>query len=302
MHFTFGSPWFLLLLLLIPCFFWCRKQNRIFYFSKPEWIGKEHTFYTPETWFKILIFTLMVTALARPLVYESRDTHHKKGRDLILALDASGSMAQSGFDADDRFKTKYETTLTLAEAFTKTRYDDNMGVVIFGTFAYTASPLTYDLDALGYLLGMTTVGIAGESTAIGDAIIQSLRTLAFGEAKHKAVILLTDGYHNAGRTSPKTAVEAAKQAGVRIYTIGIGSKRDFDAPLLETIAKETGAKSYSAKSAEALKAVFAQINTLEPSPIRSENYLHQKLLIFLPLLLVLGGLALWMLRDMKERT
>jgi len=300
MHFTFGSPAFLLLLLLIPCFFWCREYNRKFYFSKPEWIGRENPLFSREAWLKILIYTLMVIALTKPFVYESEGNDLKKGRDLILAIDASGSMAQSGFDAKDRFRTKYETTLDLAKTFTRKRFDDNMGVVIFGTFAYTASPLTYDLESLAFLLGMTTVGIAGESTAIGDAIMQSLRTLSFGQAKEKAIILLTDGYHNAGRISPKEAVARAKEKGVRIYTIGIGSKSDYDAALLETIAKETGARSYSAADAETLKAVFAQIDALEPSEIRGENYLGKRVLIFLPLLLAGTLLLLWIFRTTRE--
>ena len=301
MHFSFGSPWFLLLFLLLPCFWWCRMHSKPFYFPKLEWLGREHALLSSELWLKILIFSLMVIALAKPFVYESVDSHQKKGRDLILAIDASGSMAQSGFDAKDRFKTKYETTIDLAKAFAQTRFDDNMGAVIFGTFAYTASPLTYDLKALEYLLGMTTVGIAGESTAIGDAIMQSLHTLSFGEARNKAIILLTDGYHNAGTTSPKTAVERAKKEGVRIYTIGIGNKRDYDAALLETIAKETGAKSFGATDAEGLQAVFSEISALEPSPIRGENYLHQRLLIFLPLIAAIALLLMWVVRDLKEQ-
>jgi Ca-activated chloride channel family protein len=176
-----------------------------------------------------------------------------------------------------------------------------MGVVIFGTFAYTASPLTYDLEALSYLLEMTNVGIAGESTAIGDAIMQALRTLSFGDAERKAVILLTDGHHNAGKHSPKEAVENAKKTHTRIYTIGIGSTRDYDAALLGTIARETGAKSYGATDAEVLKEVFAEISTLEPSPIRGENYLGKQLLLFPPLMLAGLLLLLWIFRDEKER-
>ena len=301
MHFTFGAPWFLLLLLLIPCFFWCREHNRLFYFSKPEWLGRDSTFFSWEPWLKILVFSLMVFALAEPFVYTGNGNQTRKGRDLVLALDASGSMAQSGFDAKERFRTKYESTVALAKAFTQKRFDDNMGVVIFGTFAYTASPLTYDLETLSYLLDMTNVGIAGESTAIGDAIMQSLRTLSFGEAKYKAVILITDGRHNAGKTSPKEAVEEAKASGVRIYTIGIGQKSDYDAALLETMAKETGGKSYSAASAETLKEVFDEISALEPSQIRGETYLNKRLLIFLPLLLAGGVLLWWVFREERRR-
>ncbi len=300
MHFTFGSPYLLLLLLLNPCFFWCTIPSKERYFAKTEWMGKSTVLYMPQIWLRVLLFTLMVITLAEPFVYEQRSSHQRKGRDLILALDASGSMGESGFNTKDRFKSKYDTTLTLASAFIRKRHDDNMGVVIFGTFAYTASPLTYDLDSLAYLLQMTNVGIAGESTAIGDAIMQSLRTLRFGEAEQKAIILITDGFHNAGKHAPKSAVEAAKKAGVRIYTIGIGNKGDFDTALLERIAKETGGKSYRAAHADTLESIFQEINTLEPSPIRSENYLNKRVLIFIPLLTVLGLLIWWVFDDIRK--
>ena len=244
----------------------------------------------------------MVFALAKPFVYDASINQNKKGRDLILVLDASGSMAQSGYDTNNRLQNKFEANLALANDFIKKRHDDNMGVVIFGTFAYTASPLTYDLDALSQLLDMTNVGIAGESTAIGDAIMQALRTLSFGQAKNKAIILLTDGYHNAGEHSPKVAVEKAKEKGVKIYTIGIGKKSDYDVTLLETIAKESGAKSYAATSAKALEKVYKEINALEPSAIRSENYLNQRLLIVLPLGLVFVLLLLWVLWSIQKST
>jgi len=295
MHFTFGSSYFLLLLLLLPCFIWCKKHTKPFYFPKIAWVSKQSSFFSWEPWLKIIIFVLMVIALAKPFVYDASSNQHRKGRDLILALDASGSMAQSGFNAKDRFKTKFEINILLAQDFIKQRFDDNMGVVLFGTFAYTASPLTYDLSTLSYLLEMTNVGIAGESTAIGDALMQSIRTLHYGEAKNKAIILLTDGHHNAGKTSPKEAVSLAKKEKIKIYTIGLGKKSDFDVALLETIAKETGAASYAASSAEELTQIYEEINTLEPSAIRSENYLNQRVLILFPLGFVFILLLLWVL-------
>ena len=295
MYFNFDSILYLLLLLLIPCFIWCRGDIKPYYFPKISWITKEYPLLSWEPWLKIILFLLMVFALAKPFIYDAKETQYRKGRDLILALDASGSMAQSGFNTKDRFKNKFETNINLASNFIKKRYDDNMGIVIFGTFAYTASPLTYDLNALSFLLHMLNVGIAGESTAIGDAIMQSIRTLQFGDAQNKAIILLTDGHHNAGTSSPKQAVNNAKALGIKIYTIGLGKKSDYDFTLLETIAKETGAKSYAATSAKALESIYADINTLEPSNIRSENYLNKKLLIIFPLLLVFILLLLWTL-------
>ena len=304
MHFTFGSPYALLLLLLLPCFLWCKQYAKPYYFPKLSWITRQSPLLSWEPWLKILLFTFMVFALAKPFIYDASNNQHKKGRDLILALDASGSMAQSGYDARHRLKNKFETNLALASDFIEQRYDDNMGVVIFGTFAYTASPLTYDLTSLSELLNMTNVGIAGESTAIGDAIMQAIRTLSFGEAKNKAIILLTDGHHNAGEYSPKVAVQKAKEKNIKIYTIGIGKKSNYDVALLETIAKESGAKSYAATSAESLEGIYKEINELEPSAIRSENYLNQRLLIVLPLSIVfiflLFGVLLEKRNEMKE--
>ena len=283
MQFIFGSPYFLLLLLLLPCLLWCIPYNKIYYFPKIEWLRKQSPFPSIETWLKISIYTLMVVALAKPFVYDASERQYKKGRDLILAIDASGSMSQSGFDEKDRFKSKYEATINLSKLFIQNRFDDNMGIVIFGTFAYTASPLTYDLEALSHLLAMTTVGVAGESTAIGDALMQSIRTLSFGEAKNRVIILLTDGYHNAGRTSPKSAVAKAKALGIKIYTIGIGEESSYDSRLLEVIAKESGAKSYAAHLSKSLSEVYKEIDALEPSSIRGENYLNKHLLTLFPL-------------------
>ena len=284
MHFSFASPWFLLLLLLVPCFFWCQDYQQRLYWSTTQWFKREHPLFVLERWVKSIVWIAMVIALAKPFYYESQGYTHNKGRNLVFAIDASGSMAQSGFDPKARFKSKYDATLDIVKAFIRTRYDDTMGAVVFGTFAYTASPLTYDLHALFEVLRMSNVGIAGESTAIGDALMQALRTLSFGKATSKVIILITDGYHNAGSHSPKEAVEKAQQAGVKIYTIGIGKKGTYDATLLNTIAKETHAKSYHAINAEALQAIFEDIGQLEPSPMRGENYLNVHLLLFVPLL------------------
>jgi Ca-activated chloride channel family protein len=302
MHFTFGSYYFLVLLSLLPCFLWCKLYIKLFYFPKLAWISSQSPLLSYEPWLKMFLFSLMVFALAKPYIYDTSINKHKKGRDLILAIDASGSMSQSGFDANNRMQTKYAMTLALSQDFIKERHDDNMGVVVFGTFAYTASPLTYDLVSLAYLLAMTNVGLAGESTALGDAITQSLQTLSFGEAKNKAIILLTDGYHNAGNTSPKKAVQKAQTLGVKVYTIGIGKKSDFDVALLKTIAKKTGGKSYVASDASQLSKVYEDINTLEPSPIRSENYLTQKLLMSFPLGLAFILLFLWEFFRLKDKS
>ena len=295
MYFEFGSAWYSALIIFLPCIWWCKPYSAPYYFPKLAWIAKKNTFFSWELLLKIFLYLLMLFVLMKPFVYDATHTAHKKGRDLLLVLDASGSMAQSGFNAKDRFASKFDSNIALVSDFIKKRHDDNMGVVLFGTFAYTASPLTYDLDSLRYILRTTNVGIAGESTAIGDAIMQAIHTLSFGEAKSKAIILLTDGHHNAGSTSPKVAVDKAKDLGIKIYTIGIGKKSNYDAALLETIAKETGAASYGATDAEALSSIYEDINALEPSEIRSENYLQQTLLVSFPLGLIFFIFLFWTL-------
>ncbi|SFV55575.1 BatA (Bacteroides aerotolerance operon) [hydrothermal vent metagenome] len=251
-------------------------------------------------WLKIIIFSLFVISLSKPFIYSSQDSYHKRGRDLVLVLDASGSMAESGFDKFNKFKTKFDITLELTDEFIKNRFDDNIGAVIFGTFAYSASPLTYDLNSLSFLLSMTGVGVAGENTAIGDGIIEAIRVLSYGKAKNRAIILLTDGYHNSGNSSPKNALKEAISKGIKIYTIGIGKNGSYDKNLLLQIAKDSGAKSYSAINKKELESVLDDINSLEPSPIRGENFLNAKQLFIYPLLLAFILLIILIIYKKRE--
>ena len=298
MHFTFGSPYLLLLLLLLPCLIWCREYKKIYYFPKLSWIEQDNSLINIEIWVKILISTLIIVALSKPFVYSSIDNNHKKGRDLVIAIDASGSMGERGFNPLDRFQSRYDATIELSKSFIQNRFDDNIAVVIFGTYAYTSSPLSYDLNSLAFMLDMGSVGLAGESTAIGDAIMESIRTLSYGKAKRRAIILLTDGHHNAGSISPKEAVAKAKEKNIKIYTIGIGDSGDYDKSLLESIAKDTNAQSYGAVSTKDLSKIYKEIESLEPSQIRGENYLNQTLLVIYPLLLVILILFGWVIREM----
>jgi Ca-activated chloride channel homolog len=300
MNVALALPHGLLLLLLIPCFWWCREPARVFYFSQIAWLRRESTLWLWESWLKVLIYALMVLALSHPYLYEAGENRLKKGRDLVLAVDASGSMGQSGYDAQQRFVSKYEINLNLVTDFLRHRHNDNIGMVVFGTFAYTASPLSYDLTALSEMLHFTDVGIAGESTAIGDALMQALRTLEPGEAAEQVVILLTDGFHNTGSTSPRQAMQAIQDAGVRLYTIGVGASGSYDRALLEQMAQEGGGRHFDADDTEALRKTYEMIDALEPSPIPSENYLNHHTLFMIPLGLALGLLIGWLLAQRRE--
>ena len=267
-----------------------------FYFPKISRVPSARFGFQKEPLLYAGLFALSVTALASPVTYDRLAASERHGRDLVLAIDTSGSMAESGFDRAHPMKRKYDVLTDLVRSFLTKRHDDNIGLVIFGSFAYAASPVTYDLKALEAIVGMTDVGIAGESTAIGEGIDQALRALKFGHAKKKVIVLITDGYQNAGSVSIKDAVTKAKKAGVTIYTIGIGKPGDFDRKLLEKIAEETGGKSFAASDAEDLKSVFDKLDTLEPSPIRSHTMINRKPLYPYPLIagmIVLIGMIGW---------
>jgi Ca-activated chloride channel family protein len=196
-------------------------------------------------------------------------------------------MRESGFSKEDSTKSKFEISQEIMDAFIDKRANDNIGVVVFGSFSFSASPVTYDLKGLKELLNMLEVEIAGKNTAIGDGIEQSITTLNFSNATNKIIILLTDGINNSGSISVKQAVKLAKSKNIKIYPIGIGDKKDFDISLLQTIASNTDGKSFTAKNADELEDVYNEINSLHKSKIRSEQYLNKKALFIYPLSLAI---------------
>ncbi len=242
-------------------------------------------------------------SLAYPYLYKQRAAHERSGRDLVLVLDASGSMAESGFDKNEPGKRKFDVVESIVSDFIKRRFDDNIGLVVFGTYAFTASPVTYDLSALKQILDMVDVGIAGQNTAIGEGIAQAVRSLGFGHAKEKVIVLLTDGRHNSGSVSIAEAVKEAKKSGIRIYTVGIGRNGEFDEELLKRIAKESGAKMFAAADADELRSVYKKIEALEPSPLRSEEKIDRKPLYPYSLLLamVLLGIKIYLSTSYSRR-
>ena len=241
----------------------------------------------------------MVLSLASPIMYDQKTASKRKGRDLVFALDTSGSMAESGFDTENPQKRKFDILKELLKSFIKKRYNDNVGVSLFGTYAYPAIPLSYDMNSVAFLLDFFDVGIAGESTAIGEGLIAALKILKNGEAKEKVIILITDGYQNSGTISVKEAVQRAKKEHIKIYTIGIGNHTTFDANLLQLIAKNSDAKMFEAKNAKMLQEVYKEIDRLEPSAIRSKHYLNKHTLYMYPLTIAFLLLLYLLLKQRK---
>ena len=292
MNIDLHYPYTLILLMIIPCFVYCVKKSTTCYLPKLSWIPKKNRFININLLLKISIFSLFTLALTSPFSYDSISPSNRFGKDIVLALDSSGSMNESGFDKSD--KSKFELLQEILMDFIDQRVNDNIGVVIFGTFAFSASPITYDKSSLKELLWMVDVGIAGDNTAIGEGISQSIRTLKFGSAKEKIIILVSDGFSNAGSISIEKALQQAKEKSIKIYTIGLGKKENFDEPLMQKIADESNGKSFGVNSTNELREVYEKINILENSPIRSEQYLNKKDLFIFPLLLA-TILLIWLL-------
>jgi len=281
--FEFEYPAAFILLTLIICIYKCPLSIQQFIFphtalfsQKNGWINKEKLLYS-------LILALLITALASPIQYDSQSLQQRKGRDLVFVIDTSGSMAESGYSDKDKNDKKFDILKKLITAFISKRYDDNVGVTVFGSYAFSSVPLTYDMNAVGFLLDFLEVGIAGENTAIGDGLENAITLLSKGQAKNKVIILMTDGYQNSGNIKIKDAVNRAKKLKIKIYTIGVGDKNSYDSKLLKKIARDTHAKMFAAQDEAKLKEVYTELNKLEPSDIRSQHYLNREMLFTYPL-------------------
>ena len=283
MHFEFEYPWAFSLLLLIICIYKCPLTLKKLIFPHLQFFGTATHLLNKERLLYSLILALLITALASPITYDNINTNHKKGRDLVFALDTSGSMAESGYAQEQMQQSRFLILLDIIKKFVTHRFDDNVGVVVFGSYAFSPVPITYDMHSLVYMIDFLSVGMAGDSTAIGDGIARSLEMLQKSKAKNKVVILITDVYQNSGSTKIKDAVAKAQKMGVKIYTIGIGKTKNYDKALLEKIAADTHAKSFGAQNAEMLKDIYEELDSLEPSHIRSEHYLNKQLLYTYPL-------------------
>ena len=228
--------------------------------------------------FRAVALALVVIALARPQTGPRGKNRSVEGLDIQLVIDTSGSMRAQDFELAGRRPTRLEVVKAVIEDFIGTRSDDRIGLVVFGTEAFTQAPLTLDHQLLQEFLKHIEISMAGDSTAIGDGLATAVKRLKDTDSKGKIVILLTDGANNAGRIDPVTAAEAAKALGIRVYTIGVGSRGkvpitingrttqvevDIDEALLEKIAVMTDGRFYRATDTQALIDVYGAIDKLE---------------------------------------
>ncbi len=228
-----------------------------------------------------------LTALASPVITNKVEVEKKEGYSIVLALDASGSM-RFGFDdsylASTSRENKFDVSMKIVRDFIQKRKNDQVGLVVFGNFAYVASPLTYDKSVLTQIIDKLYATIAGPNyTVISDAIFQSAKLFEKSKAKSKVVILLTDGQSRGDNIPFDAAMRLAKNYGVKIYTVGIGNKGDYNEAFLKLIAERSGGQFFSASNPGALKAVYDKIDRLEKSRIDAQKYVKKRYLYEFPL-------------------
>lgn len=269
-------------------------------------------------WLWMVGCALLMTALARPQWVESAPNIYK-GRDFLLAIDVSGSMRAQDFTVDEKNLSRLDMLKRVVNQFLAERHGDRIGLVVFADDAYTLAPLTSDMNIVRALLGEVRHGMAGEKTALGTAVALAVKRLqnhgAQGDSKSRALILLTDGSNTAGAISPDAATLLAKQEGVRIYTVGIGSHRQvpfprgtketpaitempFDEDLLRRMAEQTGGHYYAAGNTEEMRRIIGDIEQLEKTNIVDDAATLRTEWYWLPLII---GLALLLISQMRMR-
>ncbi len=311
----FASPYILyLLLLLIPMIgyyiYQMRKGGATLTISTVESFRRAprtFRYYLRHLPFvlRCAAFAMLVVALARPQSVEQSRNINSEGIDIVMSIDISGSMLARDFEPD-----RITAAKQVAGSFINDRYGDRIALVAFAGESFTLAPLTTDQGALQTMLAQLRSGIIEDGTAIGNGLATALNRLRESSAKSKVIILLTDGVNNRGEISPQTAAQIAKEMGVKVYTIGVGTegvapyprvdpygriidyvdaKVEIDEATLREIAKLTGGEYFRATDNEKLKAIYDQINQLEKSEVEiSERTLyHEQFLVW-----VLAALAL----------
>ena len=247
----------------------------------------------------LLAWLLLVVAAARPVWFGDPVDLPMQGRNLMLAVDLSGSMQTPDYELGGRQVSRLDAIKALAGEFIERRVGDRVGLVLFGTHAYLQTPLTFDRKTVHSLLDESAIGLAGEQTAIGDAIglaVKRLRETAEGD---KILVLLTDGVSNAGEVAPAKAAELAAKEGIVIYTVGIGSEtmkintffgtqtvktpNDLDEDGLREIAKATGGRYFRASDSKQLSQIYTLLDQLHPVEQGQQTLRPRTTLFFWPL-------------------
>ncbi|MBT4162289.1 MAG: VWA domain-containing protein [Gammaproteobacteria bacterium] len=247
----------------------------------------------------LLIWIALVAAATRPQWIGEPINLPTSGRDLLLAVDISGSMGTEDMKLKGNMTTRLAVVKDVVGDFVERRKGDRLGLILFGTRAYLQTPLTFDRKTVRTLLTETPLGIAGGKTAIGDAIGLAVKRLQSRPAENRVLILLTDGVNNVGEVDPTQAAKLAAQEGIRIYTIGFGADEmtvpgfffnrtvnpsaELDVETLTQIASTTGGIFQRARSSEELTEIYEALDKMEPIEQDAETYRPVRSLYWYPL-------------------
>jgi len=268
------------------------------YRAYSEQLGKR----ARHRWLKIILLSLawilLVIAAARPQTFADPLGVPVTGRDLLMGIDISGSMRESDLYAGNNRATRMAVVKQVASEFVERRAGDRIGLIMFGSQAYVQTPLTYDHETVQHFLAEAAVGLAGRSTAIGDAIGLGVKRLRERPDASRVLILLTDGANSAGVVDPIEAAKVAARNDIRIHTIGVGSgpqqasgmggifgtqRSELDEVTLKAISDATGGQFFRARSRQDLANIYAQIDQLEPTEQDEQEFRPLHELFFWPL-------------------
>lgn len=321
--FRFASPYLLLLLALIPATMWYARQR----LPRPALAssgtgaaeGLPGSFFMGMLWLMPALFylalILSIVALARPQWGARHMLVDSSGINIILAVDLSESMQALDFKNEGRIINRLEAVKQVVREFVANRSGDRIGMVVFGSHAYTQLPLTRDYDAIVSMLERLKIGAAGRSTALGDALGISLKRLEDVESRSNIIILLTDGRSNSGELAPMESAAIAKEKEVKVYTIGVGAKGrapflyndpifgkryiyqrvDIDERTLQDVADETGGLYFRAQDLEGLKKIYDTIDNMEKTEVKVKTFAEYNDLYLYVLVPAFGLLGIWIL-------
>jgi Ca-activated chloride channel family protein len=328
----FANPWWLLLAIAVAARVALLVRDRrgrfgSFVVSSMVLVTPKKPLRTRVAWLpfalEVIAALMMIVALARPQRVTRMASNDRFGIDIVIAVDASGSMAAEDFRPRNRFAVAKD----LIGDFISKRQDDRIGIVTFGVRAATRVPITYDREVAGTILERAQVGENGDGTAIGHAIATSVNRLRTSKSRSRIIILVTDGVNNAGSIDPSTAAQLAAKFGIKVYTIGVGSRgpvpipfkredpftgeivttyqivrADIDEESLAAIARTTGGEYFRATDARAMSAILDRIDKLEKTRLTAPKSEKIDELYLPPLaggfvifaLALLGGETVWL--------
>jgi Ca-activated chloride channel family protein len=296
--FRFAYPWLLLLLLLLAPVVWLalrKKRERSIGYSSIDLIVDAGLEASPWKKFgrlalRLVVLVLVILAIARPQTGQSEHTTYTEGVDILLVLDTSGSMQAQDFKPKNRLHVAKE----VVKDFVNKREHDRIGLVVFAAHAITQCPLTLDYPVLTSLIDEVDIGMLEDGTAIGVALATAVNRLKNSKAQSRVVVLLTDGQNNSGMIDPTTAAKVAAALGIKVYTIGVGTKGrapmpvndpifgnrtvlvevSLDEEMLTKIAELTDGQYFRATDKEELVEIYQRIDEMEKTGIESETFVN----------------------------